>query len=75
MQGNHRNAESEFKEFEPCLKFVKNRFHLSAGLNFEALNSILVESTIFEPSLKFKPRLKFSRLPKFSIFPFYKNEE
>ena len=33
--------ESEFNEFEPCLKSAKNRFQLSAGLNLETLNTIL----------------------------------
>ena len=37
----------------------KTRFQLSAGLNVETLNAILVEPTIFEPRLKFKPWLKF----------------
>ena len=37
----------------------KTGFLLSAGLNPEALNKILVEPTKFKPSLKFKPRLKF----------------
>ena len=32
---------SEFNEFEPLLKYVKNRFQLSAGLNLEKLNTIL----------------------------------
>ena len=31
----------------------KTRFQLSAGLNVETLNAILVEPTIFEPRLKF----------------------
>ena len=31
----------EFNEFEPCLKSPKDRFQLSAGLNFETLNTIL----------------------------------
>ena len=33
--------ESEFNEFEPRLKFAKNRFQLSAGLNLETFNTIL----------------------------------
>ena len=37
----------------------QTRFQLSAGLNVETLNAILVEPTIFEPRLKFKPRFKF----------------
>ena len=44
--------ESEFNEFEPRLRSSKNRFQLSAGLNFETLNTIL-EPTIFDPRLKF----------------------
>jgi len=32
---------SEFNEFEPRLKSVKNRFQLSAGLILEKLNTIL----------------------------------
>ena len=32
---------SEFNEFEPRFKSVKNRFQLSAGLNLEKLNTIL----------------------------------
>ena len=47
-------SESEFNEFEPRLKSVKNRFQLSSCLNFETLNTILVKPTIFEPRLKFK---------------------
>ena len=35
---------SEFNEFEPWLKSAKNRFQLSAGLNFEKLNTILSET-------------------------------
>jgi len=31
---------SEFYEFEPRLKTAKNRFQLSAGLDFEKLNTI-----------------------------------
>ena len=31
----------EFNEFEPCLKSLKDRFQLSAGLNLETLNTIL----------------------------------
>ena len=34
-------SESEFNEFESRLKSPKNRFQLSAGLNFETLNKIL----------------------------------
>ena len=35
-------SKSEFNEFEPRLKSLKNRFQLSAGLNLEtyALNTI-----------------------------------
>ena len=51
--------ESEFNEFEPRLKPIKDRFKLSAGLNLEILNTILSIPTIFEPRLKFKPQLKF----------------
>jgi len=36
-----------------------NRFQLSAGLNLEKLNTLLVEPTVVEPRLKFKPFLKF----------------
>ena len=32
---------SEFNEFEPRLKSAKNRFQVSAGLNLEAMNTIL----------------------------------
>ena len=32
---------SEFNEFEPRLKSVKNRFQLSTGLNLETFNTIL----------------------------------
>ena len=32
---------SEFNEFQPSLKSAKNRFQLSAGLNFEKFNTIL----------------------------------
>ena len=32
---------SEFNEFEPRLKSVKNRFQLSAGLNLEKFDTIL----------------------------------
>ena len=53
------SSVSEFNEFEPRLKSAKNRFQLSAGLNFEKLNTILSEITIFEPRHKFKPQLKF----------------
>ena len=31
----------EFNEFEPRRKSAKNRFQLSSGLNFEAMNTIL----------------------------------
>ena len=31
---------SKFNEFKPLLKFPKNRFQLSAGLNLEKLNTI-----------------------------------
>ena len=33
--------ESELNEFELSLKFAKNRFQLSTGLNLETLNTIL----------------------------------
>ena len=36
-----------------------NRLKLSAGLNLEKFNTILVEPTLFEPRHKFKPLLKF----------------
>jgi len=32
---------SKFNEFEPRLKSAKNRFQLSAGLNFGTLNTVL----------------------------------
>ena len=32
---------SEFNEFEPRLKSVKNQFQLSADLNLETFNTIL----------------------------------
>ena len=32
---------SEFKEFKPRLKYHKNQFQLSAGLNLEKINTIL----------------------------------
>ena len=35
---------SEFNEFEPRLKFPKNRFQLSAGLNLEKFNTFLSET-------------------------------
>ena len=35
---------SEFNEFKPRLKAPKNRFQLSAGLNFEKCNTILSET-------------------------------
>ena len=31
----------EFNEFEPRLKSAKNQFQLSAGFNFEKLNTIV----------------------------------
>ena len=43
-QALNLQPESEFNEFEPCLKFAKNRFQLSAGLNLETLNTILSET-------------------------------
>ena len=49
---------AECNEFEPELKSAKNRFHLSAGLNLEKLNTIM-DPTINDPRLNFKPRLKF----------------
>ena len=42
-----------FNEFKSRLKFLKNRFQLSAGFNLKKLNSILSGTTIFEPRLKF----------------------
>ena len=36
-----KSSVSEFNKFEPRLKSAKNRFHLSAGLNHEKLNTIL----------------------------------
>ena len=33
-------TESEFNKFEPHLKFIKNRFQLSASLYLETLNTI-----------------------------------
>ena len=50
---------SEFNEFEPRLKFAKNRFQLSDSLNLEKLNTILSGTNQLETRLKFKPRLKF----------------
>ena len=38
---------SEFNEFEPWLKFAKDRFQLSAGLNLEKCNTILSETNHF----------------------------
>ena len=35
------STESEFNEFKPRLKSAKNRFQLSARLNFATLNTIL----------------------------------
>ena len=35
---------TEFNEFKPRLKTAQNRFQLSAGLNFEKLNTILSET-------------------------------
>ena len=35
------NPVFEFNEFKPRLKFTKNRFQLSVGLNLEKLNTIL----------------------------------
>ena len=37
-------AEAEFDKFEPGPKSAKKRFHLSAGLNLEAMNTILSET-------------------------------
>ena len=36
---------SEFNEFEPWLKSAKNRFQLSAGLNFKKLNKFKLNSS------------------------------
>ena len=36
------HTESEFNEFEPRLKSAKKRFQLSAGLNLEKGNTILI---------------------------------
>ena len=52
-------SESEFNEFKPRLKAVKNRFQLSAGLNLEKFDTVLSESIIFSLRLKFKLQLKF----------------
>ena len=41
---NFKSAVSEFNEFKPCLKFLKNRFQLSARFNLEKLNTILSET-------------------------------
>ena len=38
------SSEAEFNEFEPRLKSAKNQFQLSAGLNFEKVNTILFET-------------------------------
>ena len=35
---------SKFNEFKPRLKSPKNRFQLTAGLNLEKLNTILIET-------------------------------
>ena len=40
-KSNIKETVSEFNEFEPRLKYAKNRFQLSAGLNFEKFNTIL----------------------------------
>ena len=53
------SIESEFDEFEPCLKSAKKRFKLSGGLNLKTLNTFYLEPTNFESRLKFKLRLKF----------------
>ena len=37
----YNKSETEFNEFEPCIKSAKNRFQLSAGLNRKTLNTIL----------------------------------
>ena len=66
------NSVSEFNEFEPPPKSVKNRFQLSAGLNLEKLNTVLSEPTIFEPRLKlFKfglCKIKQFKLIQFKIY-------
>ena len=36
-----KSPEPEFNKFKPRLKSAKNRFQLSADLNFETLNTIL----------------------------------
>ena len=43
----------EFNEFEPRFKSAKPRFKFSAGLNHKTFDTILSETTIFEPRLKF----------------------
>ena len=36
-----KRPESEFIEFEPCLKSTKNRFQMSVSVNLETLNTFL----------------------------------
>ena len=50
----------EFKEFEPQFKSAKIRFKLSAGLNLETFDTVLIGTnhTLAEAN-KFKPPLKF----------------
>jgi len=38
------SPEMEFKEFEPRFKSAKTRFKLSAGLNLETFNTILIRT-------------------------------
>ena len=40
MRRKKKCPESEFNEFEPCLKSAKIRFQLSACLNHETLDTI-----------------------------------
>ena len=44
MGSIYNNPVSELNEFEPRLKFAKNRFQLSAGLNLETVTTILFET-------------------------------
>ena len=39
-----RTSVSEFNEFDLSIKSAKTRFQLSAGLNLEAMNTILSET-------------------------------
>ena len=41
---NNPVSELRINEFEPRLKFAKNRFQLNAGLNLETVTTILFET-------------------------------